>query len=183
MSHTICLLPLGMENHLLDDVRTVVSGKFDLPVDILMPEPVPPDVYDGKRKQYYSTEILKILQTLIPGRALRLLAVTNVDLYIPTLNYIFGEAVVGGRVGIISTYRLRPEHYGEPRNDELVRVRTVKEAVHELGHTFGLHHCGNPRCVMCFSNDVWDADRKSASFLAECAELLSRNLSAVKAAT
>jgi archaemetzincin len=105
-----------------------------------------------------------------------------VDLYVSQLNFVFGEAAVDGRISIISLYRLRPEYYGTPQNGELLTERAVKEAIHELGHTFGLHHCPDPRCVMCFSNSIADTDRKSAGFRGECAEQLRSKLQSLKKA-
>lgn len=100
----------------------------------------------------------------------RLLGVTDLDLYVPSMNYVFGEARLPGRVAIISTYRLKDttSHGGA----ELLSVRAVKEAVHELGHTLGLTHCTNPSCVMSFSNSLEDTDRKGE----DCCEACSRKL-------
>ena len=44
------------------------------------------------------------------------------------------------------------------------RRRAATEAIHELGHTYGLGHCDNPRCVMWFSNTLSETDRKGTEF-------------------
>jgi archaemetzincin len=105
----------------------------------------------------------------LPGDGyLRLLGITDVDLFTAGLNFIFGQAFIGGRECLISLARLRPSFYGQPDDADLFRERVIKEAVHELGHTFGLSHCGDPQCVMMFSNSLTDTDRKSSTFCLNC---------------
>lgn len=164
----IYLLPLGLDdNQLLETISDALEDQFGVPVEIHQPLPVPESAFSEARGQYNSTAILRLMTRILPSDMLRILAVTDVDLFVPQLNFVFGEAAVDGQVSIISLCRLRPEFYGEPANDQLFIERTVKEAVHELGHTFGLRHCGNPQCVMFFSNNIQDTDRKSSEFCAE----------------
>jgi archaemetzincin len=122
---------------------------------------------DLRRNQYYSTTILQAMQPLVEKGA-RLLAVTSVDLYVPVLTFVFGEAQLSGSCAVVSLHRLREEFYGLPPRDDLMRERLVKEAVHELGHTFGLRHCDDWRCVMTSSHGVERLDVKSAEFCAAC---------------
>lgn len=166
---SIYVLPVGKpEKKVLEKVAEGVENRFHVPVAILPAVRVPSDALNVTRLQYHSTLILRELAACVPMDALRLLGVTNVDLYIPRLNFVFGEAMIEGRVGIISLYRLYPEFYGEAPNEQLVVERATKEAVHELGHTFGLRHCANRECVMFFSNSIGDTDRKSSDFCNEC---------------
>lgn len=81
---------------------------------------------------------------------------------------VFGEAELGGYFAIISLARLRQSFYGLPEDKHLFLERTIKEAVHELGHTYGLSHCPDPECVMHFSNSLMDTDRKKPSFCSRC---------------
>ena len=122
---------------------------------------------DRMRNQYHSTAILQAMQPLLePGT--RLLAVTSVDLYVPVLTFVFGEAQLQGGCAVVSSHRLREEFYGLPARDGLLRERLVKEAVHELGHTFGLRHCDDWRCVMTSSHGVERLDVKSVDFCFLC---------------
>ena len=129
--------------------------------------------YSAWRKQYNSSRILSNMAAVLKLPATRILGIVDVDLYAEGLNFVFGEAQFFGKFALISTYRLRPEIYGEP-DGSLFLARVKKEAVHELGHTFGLNHCPNPACVMHFSNTIWDTDRKMDKPCSACTQKLNR---------
>ena len=134
-----------------------------------MPQiPVPPESYEASRNQYYSTKILKEMLRLVPADAFKILGVTDKDLCIPILTYVFGEAQLGGRAAVVSLARLRQEHYGAPSDRTLLLSRLRKESLHELGHTFGLVHCPSRDCVMYLSNTVVDVDSKGSNFCRAC---------------
>ena len=125
--------------------------------------------------QYHATRILEDLEKHTKQfQNDRLLGVTDLDLYVPGMNFVFGEeAHLPGRTAIISTYRLKGHtSYGEA---ELLPVRVVKEGMHELGHTLGLTHCKDPLCVMCFSNSLVDTDRKKEDYCEICSNKLGMN--------
>ena len=136
--------------------------------------PIPESAYNPTRKQYHSSIILANVRKFAEKKLAydRVLGITDVDLYVPHLNFVFGEAEFPGKYAVISLFRLRPEFYGQPPNKKLFLERTLKEAVHELGHTFGLKHCRNPSCVMFFSNSIIDTDRKGFSFCEKCSKIL-----------
>lgn len=134
---------------------------------------VPEDALDARRGQYRSSAILAELRTRKPANCSRLLGVIDRDLYVPQLNFVFGEADPHGGVAVISLARLREEFHGHRADGELFRNRAIKEAVHEIGHTFGLDHCPAPRCVMAFSNSLDDTDSKSADLCGRCRGLLA----------
>ena len=125
--------------------------------------------YNRARGQYHSTEILKRLVQDPRSESWRILGVTDVDLYIPILTFVFGEAQLGKAAALVSTHRLRPEFYGMPKDPELLQARLLKEALHELGHTFGLRHCSDYLCVMSSSHSAERIDLKQTDFCPACA--------------
>lgn len=124
------------------------------------------EAFDPRRDQYHSSRLLVLLERHIEKLTVdRLLGVASFDLYVPTMNFVFGEARLPGRVGVISTWRLRPRLHHQ---NDLFRDRVIKEAVHEIGHMVGLKHCYDKRCVMHFSERLADTDLKSANLCNSC---------------
>jgi archaemetzincin len=130
--------------------------------------------YDPLRGQYHSTAIIGSLRKA-PAENSRLLGVAEVDLFVPIFTFVFGEAQLGpanATAAIVSLHRLRQDFYGLPANDPLLSARLLKEAMHEIGHTLGLRHCRDYRCVMSSSPAVENIDLKSPRFCTPCEERL-----------
>jgi archaemetzincin len=123
--------------------------------------------FDSARNQYHSTRILERL-TREYATGFRVLGVSAHDLFVPVLSFVFGEAQVSGLCAVVSTHRLREEIYGLPADSSILLDRLTKEAVHELGHTFGLRHCDDWTCVMASTNSVERLDIRTASFCERC---------------
>jgi archaemetzincin len=155
---------------LADDLAEGLGATVRLRVPWFDPEAA----YDSSRGQYNSTHILKALLGDPDGAATRILGVAGVDLFIPVLTYVFGEAQLDGRAAVVSTHRLRAEAYGLPGDEVLLAERLLKEAVHELGHTLGLLHCADPACVMRASTYVEEIDLKRATFCLACLDIARR---------
>ncbi len=128
--------------------------------------------YDSARDQYSSRAMLFTLLDLVPEPD-TVLGVTDMDLYQPILTYVFGEAQLRGRAALVSTSRLSQRWYGLPESLAVFYDRTIKEVLHELGHTWGLIHCSDYRCVMRASRVVEEIDAKDAAFCESCAEKLT----------
>jgi archaemetzincin len=128
--------------------------------------------FNVNRNQYSSSAIVERLEKELPPSASRVLALTGLDLYIPVLTFVFGEARLNGRCAVVSSYRLDNTFYGLPANRVLLQERILKEAIHELGHTFGLLHCQNPECVMKSSTYVEEIDLKTSQFCNLCSSKL-----------
>jgi archaemetzincin len=132
--------------------------------------PIPEEAYGKTRHQYRSDIILGAIRSFAETHNSfeRVLGIVDVDLFVPRLNFVFGEAEYPGKVAVVSLWRFRPEFYGKASDDQVFAERGTKEAVHELGHTWGLKHCANPFCVMYFSNSIFETDRKQSLFCGKC---------------
>ncbi len=124
--------------------------------------------HNPERGQYHSTLLLAQLLKHLPNEEHKIIGVTSVDLFIPVLTFVFGESQLDGNGAIISTFRLRNEYYGLPKDIDQLIERTTKEAMHELGHAFGLVHCPNYECVMNSSTYVEDIDIKQSLLCSDC---------------
>jgi archaemetzincin len=150
---------------MIEHLRLHVGRAFGRPVQTWNGEARPLEAYDARRKQWYSTRILRWLLEAGPGRG-KVLALTDQDLFIPILTFVFGEAQLDGGAAVVSTARLLdPAAAGDRR---VVMERLAKESVHELGHAFGLVHCGTPGCVMGRSASVRDVDLKRGDLCPDC---------------
>jgi archaemetzincin len=138
--------------------EVVIAPRLDLPASAL----------DRRRGQYRSTALLDLLARARRPEWERLLGVADMDLYVPNLNFVFGEGDFDRGVAVFSLARLRSH---EPA---LLSRRTATEAIHELGHTYRLAHCDDKHCVMWFSNTLAESDRKGRSFCSGHAMQLAR---------
>jgi archaemetzincin len=133
------------------------------------------EYYNPARNQYDANKLLKEIDFTFASDQNKTLGIFNVDLFIPILTYIFGQAFLNGRSGIASLHRLRNERYGIKSDEKIFVNRILKEIIHELGHSFGLIHCSNPTCVMRSSTYVEDIDQKNHHFCSTCRAELAKN--------
>ena len=175
VSKKIHIIPVGnVDKEILEELAKNLKDIIRVDVKILPPIEEPEHAYNPSRNQFHSTEVLSKLRKLVSEASregkdvFRVLGVADVDLYVPGLNFVFGEADLLGRSAIISLKRLRQEFYSLKPDKKLFLDRATKEAVHELGHTFGLGHCINRSCVMHFSNSIEDTDFKEKNFCKRC---------------
>jgi archaemetzincin len=169
---TVGILPIGnVEAKNLLPIKDGLPKVFPKTTTRIIDEPLPlsQNAFDKRRGQYRSNQVLANVQAYALNSGLcRVLGVLDADLFVPELNFVFGEAIFPGNSALISLWRLKPEFHGEPAKVKLLQERSLKEAVHELGHTLGLKHCGRSSCVMHFSNSIFDTDKKQSLFCDEC---------------
>ena len=170
--HSIVITVIGdLDASFLKQIRPEINRVFGCNTELI---PLLQDVdfaFDAGRNQYHSTPILKALAGKAPPHAVKVLAVVEVDLFIPILTHVYGEAQLGGKACIISTHRLK-EGLSPASCLEIFSSRIAKEAIHELGHTFGLRHCRDHACIMHYCRNVIDVDRKSDQLCRYCKVLL-----------
>lgn len=156
VDESIVRVALGEVEISLPETRCVI-GSLERQIDLSK-------AFVKRRNQYLADAILDSIP--LPEDESRVVGIVDVDIYTSTLNFVFGIAELPGRRALISTYRLK---MGDVSNELLIE-RLAKEIVHELGHTFGLRHCSDKRCVMHFSNSIADTDYKSVRLCERCFE-------------
>ena len=165
----VTLEPLGdVDVGLIEELGEKIARVFCCPVGVGVGINHLADAYNPERGQYLASKLLDSLSISPVEREERIVGVVEVDLYAPGLKFVFGEADVNAGRAIVSLCRLRQEYYGLPPDKGLLMERATKEIVHELGHTFGLGHCPNVRCIMHFSNSLADTDWKNVDFCPGC---------------
>jgi len=161
----IVIQPIGhIDKSIVEFLTQRISSVLDTGLN--PPIAIPKDAYDSDRRQFEGSLLLQAL----PDKGTIMLGVIDEDTYVNGLNFIFGLAC--GNKAIISLYRLRPEFYGSPKDEDLFKLRALKESMHELGHVFGLGHCPDRRCMMHFSNSILDTDYKDWRHCRSCAARL-----------
>ncbi|MBE0659790.1 MAG: archaemetzincin family Zn-dependent metalloprotease [Bryobacteraceae bacterium] len=176
MAATIHILPVSpphIDLNLLDRLSADLAARLQMQCRVHVDEFDSGFAFDTYRGQTYSTAILAKLAEVEVTEGDIVLGVTEADLFVPVLTFVFGEAQYPGKAAVVSVARLREEFYGLPADAEKLRVRLLKEAVHEIGHTRGLGHCDDWQCVMVSSHRVERLDLKGAEFCAQCGKTLS----------
>jgi len=165
----ITLISFGyFEKQFLEKIGEAVTREFRYPFNIKESHLDLSDFFDPARRQYNGNKLLKAVDEIPLTNSIKTVGLFSVDLFIPILTYIFGQAYLNGRSGIASRYRLSNERYGIANDEDLLLSRLIKEVIHELGHTFGLIHCHVPDCVMRSSTYVEDIDQKGNSLCLTC---------------
>jgi len=156
-----------LENYLM--IKCRIMSKLD----------VPKESFNRWRRQYNAEIILETLsktsEAKFIDKSIPTLMITNHDIYYGGLNFVFGLEDPSKGSAIVSIARLRPEFYDEKSDPNVLKERTVKEVIHEMGHYLGLEHCFDTKCVMSFSPSVSDVDEKKRKFCDNCRiKLLSK---------
>ena len=130
--------------------------------------------YVASRQQYDATRILSRLLEFKRNDN-KVIGVTSADIFVPSLNFVFGLADMSRGVALLSTARLTSFGLRFKANLSLINERVFKEAAHELGHIFGLAHCYETSCIMSFANSINDVDRKLPMLCSDCLSKIKMN--------
>jgi archaemetzincin len=172
----IVLVPVGqVDEEILQLVSGPVEQVFARPIKIGAALPVPKYAFNPTREQYHSAAILKRVESIRSDKWSAAVGITDLDLFVPEVSFVFGEADRSTRSAIISLHRMRSTLGSAPSRQDVLRRRFVSELIHQMGLIRGLAHCPNNRCVMFQSTSVQDTDKRGIQFCANCRKRLVLN--------
>ena len=175
MDSQISIVPINtVDAAFLDRLAPCLEERFLVSARVERSLVVPRSTLNSTRGQLFVATLTTKVQRAHPHAESVLLAVTDFDLYKTSHRFVFGDADESQGIAVVSIHRLRSEFYGEPADSNLLFQRTLKEAIHELGHAFGLKHCYNARCAMYYSNSIFETDNKMPHFCEICDRRLGR---------
>lgn len=173
----IVVLPIGqVDDSVLTPLVPLISQTFNRNVIIHKHLPVPKYAYNPTREQYHSAAILKRVESMMKSEWGAALGLADVDLFVPEVPFVFGEADRSTRSAVISLSRLRSEIGSPESKHEMLQKRLTSEIIHQMGLLRGLAHCPNNRCVMFLSTTIQDTDKKGVQFCANCRKRLAAEL-------
>ena len=169
----IAVQPLGgVREDVLEIIAANLQAFFQIRTKVFPDLPIPDGAYSSHRGQYNCYPILKFLGASKPHDAIKIIGVTDVDLFIPILTYVFGEAELGGNATVISMYRLARTKDRQHIPPKQLFERAAKIAIHELAHTFHLPHCKEDRCIMGTFPVLSHIDERPVYFCRYCTTFL-----------
>jgi archaemetzincin len=165
----IGVVPVGDVPELAPKVVAAhITGYLKLSAEILTPLEAPAAAFDEIQVQYDAAKILRCFESVHHDNYDKVIAVFNVDLFIPTFAYVFGEARQGGKHALVSLFRLADIQTGHSPPSAIVCERAAKVALHELGHLYNLSHCEDKNCLMHYSGGLADLDNIPLYFCRYC---------------
>jgi archaemetzincin len=164
----IIVILTEIDDYLIREIRKILELTFKRPVEIRYSIQSLAYAFDPKRQQYASPRLIARLRRIKKNRGDVVLGITDVDLYSPDYDFIYGEAEMDSGVATLSTYRLKGDHQGSQDSLEKIKDRLSREALHELGHLYHLGHCSNPECVMHPCTCIEDVDKSGIKYCEQC---------------
>lgn len=173
----IVVLPIGkVPESALDAVSDSISLYFNHHTRILSPLRTPQCAFDEQRRQYNAATIIRTLESINFEDDAKVVAIVNVDLFIPIFTHVMGEAQEGGKFALVSMYRLMKGGVGNRPSTSKILKRLVKVALHELGHLFDVVHCADEKCLMHFAGNIQDIDHIMLNFCTYCERYLEASM-------
>src|SRR5262249_28260850 len=149
---TFYIQPLGdagsRYREVMERMRVYAEAFFGVPAKVCDPIPMFEDTFDEKQKQYDADRLIKRLAKRRPHDALVYIGITDKDLVVQGLNFVFGVGERRLRSGVYSLLRY------ETDDVPLFTRRSLNLLAHEAGHIVSIDHCVNYSCVMQGANSL-----------------------------
>lgn len=169
----IGVIPIGDISDIAPKVIAAhISGYLDLQAILLEPMQNPSYALDMQRLQYNVGPILQHLESGLFDSVDKVIGIMDIDLFVPVFTHVFGEARQGGRVALVSIFRLKENTMDTKSDTSITLERAAKVALHELCHLYDLTHCESRECLMHFSGSLPDLDRIPLGFCRYCSQYM-----------
>jgi archaemetzincin len=177
----VLLLPLGpVASNIMKSLQARLGQQFGHLIFELASNSLslPLQFIDTSRNQFRSPQVIDWVERNYAQAGYdRILGICDSDAYSGDLNFVMGEAQLGGLVAVVYLKMFKTEVASSDIGKDLFLQRIQKESIHELGHVFGLEHCTKNTCVMYFSNSLSDTDFKSSQMCQSCTKKLLEQIS------
>jgi len=188
----IRIIPMGIVSS--EDVvllRQILKQNFfttTVQIHIVEPRDLPQSAFDQSRNQYNAKSLIQSFEKT-GHPSVRLVGVIDEDMYVPGLPFVFSIAKPEGNSVILSTQRLREDYSGKTlyrydgtleesaevislAEEGVTRQRYRKSIMRALGLTFGFKPAPDTSCMMAFSNNLYELDRKRTEWCGEEREMI-----------
>jgi len=190
MDLRVAIVPVGRID--LTDVEAAaarIAKIVNRAVTLRLPAPVPKAGDDPARGQHVAgpflaelrgqlarlpvAKIVGVAPAAEPAGAVAAAAdatlfVTDVDLYKPQTDGVFGDIDAAAHVAVVSVRRLREAFYKRKADPAKARARLVKLALYALGRARGLPECRDKGCALFTTTALADIDLKPEKYCAAC---------------
>jgi archaemetzincin len=183
----VAIVPVGrIDPAEVEAAAARLAKILNKPVTLRQPAAVPKAGDDPARGQHLAGPVLAELkgqllrlpvaktvgaqpaQAPVAGAPDATLFVTDVDLYKPQTDGVFGDIDPASHVAVISLRRLREPFYKRKADPAKARARLVKLALYALGRARGLPECRDAACALVTTASLADIDMKPEKYCAAC---------------
>lgn len=131
----------------LTELKNNIEKFYGCKVILLPHQNIPSSAFYTKRQRYRADSLLIFLEQIKPDSVNFILGLTDYDISATVSNYkdwgVFGYGQCPGVSTVISTFRLKKN-----ADKTKIATRLKNVAIHEIGHNYGLPHCGDTSCIM-----------------------------------
>ncbi len=173
MGKIVLLILFEIDENLVKALKQRLEQTFKHPVDVKYKADNLEYAYDSRRKQYGSPRLLSRLRRRKKNPDDKIMGVVDVDLYSPGYDFVYGEAEISSGIATLSVYRLLGKSRQRNSVSKLIVARVVREAIHEVGHLYGLGHCTS-KCAMRACTCLAEVDKAGNKFCPECETVINK---------
>lgn len=170
MNVTLRIVPMGaVERGLLEAAALGATTAYEIETSIDPGLAEPKYAFNPSRSQHNASAIVRKLgQNHRPSASDLVLAIGNVDLFDPDVDFVFGDGDGLLRAAVMGLHRVRTS------DDERLTRRVMGLSVWAVGLALGLRDCEDVRCAMAAPRMPEELERRNGVLCAPCRALLAK---------